>query len=369
MNSLNTYAPGEPARVAAFFKHLDHAAQRVTVRTMELRGNQPPWQASGLHVRQGQAYSLFAEGLIHWSERYPHVHGGPRFHLWARVRSLLPTQGRAVNLSADSGTFVADVDGELELGIYMGMWADECGHLKSGAHLYDALRGTMSVAIVVYDGDAGTLLQWVSSDDAAPPVVAAETQRYLRGDSPPSGWHYLHETGYASFYQKQTTVEGEIIRAIAHDDQGILRRAVDFPLIDATKIHWRWRLDEHPSRDREDQAVSHDYVSVALEFDDGRDLSWIWSSYLDPGSFFQCPVKIWQERETHFVVRSKDDKLATWYTETRSVFADVSKSMGLPPARVTAVWLIVLSSFNHRTARASFADIILTSGDHQLTVL
>ncbi|MFT4584452.1 MAG: hypothetical protein ACI915_001955 [Gammaproteobacteria bacterium] len=369
MNSLNTSVPGEPARVAEFFKALDDDSRRVTVRTIELQGDQPPWQSSGLHVRQGQAYSLFAEGTIHWSERYPHLHGGPQFHLWARIHSQQPAQGRAVNLSADSGTFVADIDGDLELGIYMGMWADEFGRLKSGAHLYEALRGAISVAIVVYDSDAGKSLQWASSIDSAPAMVTAETQRHLRGDSPPSGWHYLHEAGYSSLYQKQTTVGGDIICAHANNDQGILRRAVDFPLVDSTEIQWRWRVDEHPSCDREDLAISHDYVSVAVEFDDGRDLSWIWSSCLEPELFFQCPVKIWKERETHFVVRSKDDKLATWTEETRNVFADVSKSMGSPPHRITALWLIVLSTFNHRTARASFADILLTNGDQRIRVL
>ncbi|MFT4563967.1 MAG: hypothetical protein ACI9BW_003729 [Gammaproteobacteria bacterium] len=369
VNSINTYVPGEPARVAEFFEHLEHDYGGVSVRTMELPGNQTPWHRSGLKVQQGQAYSLFAEGVIHWSERYPHLCGGPQFHLWARIQSHGSTQGRAVNLCSDTGTFVADVAGDLELGIYMGMWADQFGNLKSGTHLYDALRGAISVAIVVYDSDVEKLLEWASGLDSIPPMVMAETQRHLRNDSPPSGWHYLHEAGYSSLYQKLTTDDGAIIRAQANDDQGILRHEVDFPLADSTTIQWRWRLDENPSRDREDRAVSHDYVSVAVEFDDGRDLSWIWSSCLEPESFFQCPVKIWSERETHFVVRSKDDKLATWYGETRSVLTDVSKSMGSPPKRITAVWLIVVSTFNHRRAHASFADIALTGEGRQLKVL
>ena len=55
----------------------------------------------------------------------------------------------------------------------------------------------------------------------------------------------------------------------AHDDQGIIRTTLDIPLTPETTLNWRWRLDEHPSLTAEDSALSHDYVSVALEFDDG----------------------------------------------------------------------------------------------------
>jgi hypothetical protein len=82
----------------------------------ELPGNQPPWQPTGLAIKRGQSFSLFAAGRIQWSATHAARYGGPRFHLWARVSPGC----RIVNLSADSGSFTADVAGEIELGIYMG---------------------------------------------------------------------------------------------------------------------------------------------------------------------------------------------------------------------------------------------------------
>ena len=105
--------------------------QIAAATRMALPGNQSPWQSTGLQVQRGQAYSVFAEGRIRWSQRHPHLYGGPRFHLWARINPA----GRAVNLRADTGTFVADADGTLELGIYMSMWADKFGTLRSSTAL------------------------------------------------------------------------------------------------------------------------------------------------------------------------------------------------------------------------------------------
>ena len=58
-----------------------------------------------------------------------HLHGGAGFHLWARVSP----GGRIVNMIRDSTSFTADVDGELQLGIYLGMWGDAFGRLDTPA--------------------------------------------------------------------------------------------------------------------------------------------------------------------------------------------------------------------------------------------
>ena len=50
--------------------------------------------------------------------------------------------------------------------------------------------------------------------------------------------------------------------------------------------------------------LTHDYLSVALEFDDGQDLTWYWSSALPLGFAYRCPLKHWRHRETHVVART-----------------------------------------------------------------
>ena len=68
-------------------------------------------------------------------------------------------------------------------------------------------------------------------------------------------------------------------------------------------------------------------------------------------------------------MRSGNDALGQWCTEERNGYADVSAAMGSPPARIVRVWLIAVSSFQHGTARAEFADIALDDGAQRLRVL
>lgn len=353
-----------PAAIVEFLSRYG-ASDGVIAAHMILPGKRPPWRSTQLELRRGQAYSLFASGRIQWSKRHPHLYGGPRFHLWARVSP----DGKAVNLSATTGTFVADVDGTLELGLYIGMWADEYGTLASGLDLYAPLEGSLDVAIAVFEGDPLKTLETIGNIASAPPPVTAEIQRLRQPYVPPARWHYLHEAGYSEMYHAEQSSGGPVIHAHAADDQGILRRDVDFPLTRETILRWRWRVDEHPSREPEDRVTSHDYVSVATEFDNGRDLTWIWSSSLQPGTHFHCPIKVWSARETHYVLRSADASLGRWYTEARNVYDDVAEAMGPPPTRITAVWLIALSTFHHRVARASFADITLSAGGSSVSML
>lgn len=353
------------ATLAARLPELTGARGFANGCCVRLSGDTPPWQTTRLVLTAGQHYSIFASGRISWSPRHTELYGGPRFHVWARSSP----GGRTVNLAADSGTFVADCDGVLELGVYMGVWADEFGHLASSTDLYRDLRGSIDVVVTTYDAEPTPVLTRICRDPATPDIVRAELARCTRRYTPPAGWGYLRDCGFAEIYTLRTSPAGAVIDACADDDQGILRYPVDFPLSPQTVIRWRWRVDEHPSRSREDRAITHDYVSVATEFDNGRDLTWIWSSALARGEHFACPVKVWSARETHYVVRSGDDRLQTWYDEERNVHVDVAESMGPPPARITAVWLIAVSTFQHRTARASFAGITLGDGEKAVAIL
>ena len=347
-------------------RHLAQAGDPALVahRHLQLPAQQPPWTATGIDLRRGQAYTLLATGVIHWSERHPHLHGGPGFHLWARIHP----GGRIVNLIRLSGSFVADVDGELELGIYLGAWRDVFGALDTPLSAFARLRGALDVMVLAWHGESLSGLMTLQAR-CATPIVAAEIQR-LRTPVPlPAAWHYLLETGITDIYRECGDLARPRICLHAHDDQGILRKPVDFPLGPATRLSWRWRLDQHPSDIGEDTVASHDYVSVAAEFDNGRDLTWIWSSALPVETWFDCPIKVWSRRETHCVVRSGGNQAMRWCEENRAVQADVARTMGPPPARIVAVWLICVATFQHGTARASFEDIRLRDDQRSLVVL
>lgn len=154
------------------------------------------------------------------------------------------------------------------------------------------------------------------------------------------------------------------------DGVGIIRHPVDVPLTPSLRLRWSWRIDELPSELPEDTTLTHDYLSVAVEFDDGRDLTWYWSCALPVGYAHPCPFDHWRRRETHVVVRSGTANLGRWVNEERQVLADHRGAIGGPsPQKLVAVWLISCSFLQAREGRGEFGHIDLAEGDTKLTVL
>ena len=335
-------------------------------RVVRLHANDVPWHGTGMRMKAGQAYSLFASGRVQWSPRDPTLYGGPRQHLCARIAP----GGRVVNPTCDTGTFVADVDGELELGIYMGMWKNALGDLATSESLYRRLAGGIDVLAIGWCGDPGNALATLCDGELQPPLISSEIARLREPRAPPADWEYLLETGSAGIFADASGPSGERTIAIdSRDDQGIVCSPISCELNPNTRLSWRWRVTECPSKIAEDRPQTHDYISIATEFDNGRDLTWIWSSQLTPETHFHCPISAWTARETHWVVRSGSERLGHWCAEERQVYADVLAAMGPPPARIVKVWLIAVSSFQHGTARAEFADIVLSDGSQTFRVL
>lgn len=330
----------------------------------ELPGNRPPWQATGLRVRRGEACTVIAAGRVSWSRTHAARHGGPRFHLWVRIAP----GGRARNLATEDLTFTADVDGEFELGLYMGMWADDRGTLATPASLYARLGGAIGCWVGVWRAPPPAGFERLT---AAPEgaFLRPAHRHWLTPVPPPAGWHYLMETGHAEIFRERHVDGRREIHVDADDDQGILTTAVDFPLTATTALHWSWCADELPGTDAEHTTHTHDYVSIATEFDNGRDLTWMWSACLPVDTHFPCPVPAWRARETHLVARCGPAAPGTWFREQRWVQADVRRAMGPSPARIVRIWLIGLSTFQHGRLRARFAEIALIDADRRVGIL
>jgi hypothetical protein len=111
-------------------------------------------------------------------------------------------------------------------------------------------------------------------------------------------------------------------------------------------------------------------ASVALEFNDGQDLTWYWSCRLPEGLSYRCPLPHWRRRETHIVVRTGTAGLGRWIDEERPVLADHQTAIGGPaPSRVVRAWLIAQTVPQAGQAVAEFSRIELVDGDQTLRLL
>jgi hypothetical protein len=312
------------------------------------------WVSTGLTVDAGDSLALFGTGT--WITQG--ITFEPRHLLWYRISD----QGPAVNFSANQEIFSADRAGELfvtlrPLGVY---WSDERGTYPAGFSQLPAIPLAINVAAVRLSGAVEPSLQKMADDghdQAALALQTLSTRRVL-----PEGFDYLSYVGRSNVWAADTA-EGEPgIHAQTSDDFGIVKKVLDIPLTPDTEISFDWRYDAVPALGPETAAQFHDYLSIAIEFDNGQDLTWMWSKELEAESHFGCPLEWWDSRETHYVLQSGSEGLGNWHSHTRNILTDYEASIDLPaPERIVGVWFIANSLFGRQPAVASFAEVIISS--------
>jgi Protein of unknown function (DUF3047) len=334
----------------------DHWVVRVPV-------NRAPWTSTGIKLKRGDRISLFCAGRA-WLETNLAAWVGAHFGLWVRTNAHGPIFRGSRRSSL---TFTVEAEGELQLAnIFPGAWADRTGALASSARIYDRVAGGFEVLVILWQVDPREGLMRLCADGG--PVAnefAAELAALRNPKRTPPGWDNLWEVGDAEAFE--ITAQGTIQCDIA-DDAAILQKAVSAPLTPATRLRWSWKVDRLPSQHAENLVANHDYVSLAVEFDNGQDLTYQWSAALEPEYSYRCPISSWRDRETHLVIRSGGGELGRWIDEEREVCRDYQRAAGKPPARIVAVWLIAVSIFQHGVASAEYRNIELRSGSEVLRV-
>ena len=189
--------------------------------------------------------------------------------------------------------------------------------------------------------------------------------------SVPQGWSYVLNVGPPQIYQFGTSSQaGKTMEIYTHHNAGILARDVSLQNDDDVTISWDWQVNTLPSEVTEEIAETHDYLSVAVLFDNGQDISYVWSSGLEEGTVFRCPLPDWADKETHLVIRSDASELGKWLREERNLKADYARYIGGEmPTAITQVWLISNSIFQGGVGKARVANISVGSENQREKIL
>ncbi len=272
---------------------------------VEVMASSHDWIDSGVDLAAGEEVSLFSAGMV-WLAEELGIGVEGDVALWHRI-------GPAGTIAKSIGTttsFRADRDGRLMLVTKPpGEWLDRTGRFdpeypRAGA------SGALTVAVAVWPGAAKEGLARLRGGDASG-SSAREIAR-LDAQSPlPSGWNHMWQLGETQIFRTESAgaQPARICCRTAHD-AGILQFPVKSGLDRSTRLAWAWRADELPSKLREDSLTAHDYLAIAVEFDNGRDLAYMWSAALPEGKVFPCPLPWWGSRQTHHIVRSDLAKLS-----------------------------------------------------------
>ena len=324
-----------------------------------------PWIDTGLQLQPGDKVTWILEGKS-WRSHAHDLWLKPSLVVWGRIG----TDGQIIHGTRDTLTFTADRAGSLQLRHWAGPWQDEHGTYVGSAAPFDPdSGGVIRVAVIRWGAgsDPAQELQRLAESSAAPSWAAAELarQRQITGPLAVPGWHLLgatemfhevHETGAEGAPQPRIEVH-------TLNDGAILQKDVALELTPQSTLEWKWKLDKLPSQKAENVLSSHDYISIAVKFDNGQDLTYFWSSSLPAGESFRCPFPTWTIRETHLVARTGSGDLGKWLQESRNVSADYQKTIGGKlPNKITQIWLIGTSVMSRSEGLGEFGEIWVGNG-------
>jgi hypothetical protein len=337
------------------------AEAAADAQLVDIPVNRPPWATTGVQVAAGEQVTWLAWGFG-YAVKPLGIGARPRNLLHGRVDG-----GAAQASTRDTLTFTADRSGHLELAsVFPGELREE-GSIATDRVPYRVMSGSLAAVVARWPQgtDPREALEAAAGRDPSG-LCAAEAARLADPPKPPPGWHHHPLLAPDEVY----TPSEAGVTAHVRETVGIVRRPAEAPLTSTLRLRWSWRLETLPSQLPEDTALTHDYLSVALEFDDGRDLTWHWSCGLPEGLAYRCPLDHWRHRETHIVVRSGTADLGRWVDEERPVLADHQVAIGGPaPARVVRAWLISVGFFQRGEGSGEFGRIDLVDGDETIRVL
>ncbi|HEY1075250.1 MAG TPA: DUF3047 domain-containing protein [Fontimonas sp.] len=348
---------------AAFRRRVDAALVALAPQVercdwLTVSGRTPDWTPAAVLLRAGERVTVLAHGRVYVS-RGLDVGFGPQVGLWYRIGS-----GPVGKLIGEGSTIHAATGGALQFTCKpSGEFADEQGNFDP-AIAREPLSGEFSVAVIRWRGDAQQAQQAAAAQDAAlfGPVLRRSEQT-----TTPAGWNYLWRLGDGEIYRNDT--EAGALCCNTHADVGILRFPLRRALTSASTLSWAWCVEQLPSQLAEHTQPTHDYLSIAVEFDNGLDLTWMWSAALPVDTIFQCPLPWWDQRETHWVVRSGTQALGEWLNEKRDLIADYRRAIGGElPREIVAVWLIANTAFQRGVGKCRYRGIVIADADGRVVV-
>ncbi len=313
------------ARIASELSPLDPEA-------MPLDGGETDWRDTGFRAEKGVNFRVTVSGHL-WLAKPLALGFDADQVIWIRIGGKGPIR----KVFGPETVFSAWADGPVEvMAKGLSFWTSDSGSYTPAKRKASA-------------GNVG--VQVAATEDAAD-----------EHDLPP-GWVHHWQIGEGRVYRTAETEAGSIaddtaVRVDTQGDVGILCYEMEREFKPGLTLSWSWLIENLPSSVAEDMVFTHDYLSIAVEFDNGLDLTYMWSSELPEEFVFQGPLDGWCDLETHWVVRSGQDGLGQWQDESRDLWADYPRAIpGEMPKRTVKVWLIANSIFGRNRAGAKFRNI------------
>jgi hypothetical protein len=346
----------------------DISGSMSTYKLLTLNANSIPWTPTDVFVSPDQEVTVFASGRV-WRSRLLDMYFNSQYALWYKVG----LSGTVFNSTGLSNTFRPELEGELYVSNqFPGQFATPMGgRLFGPLRAHEQAQGKFELLIVVWQPgvSARDALSQIPDPNA---MLVDELVRIEQEESTlvPPGWDYLWFLGKSTIYSS-TEYEGEqCIRCKPYHNVGILQKEIQpMEFNGATVVSWDWIINYLPSSLREDTNFTHDYLSVAFEFENGRDITYTWSWELPVEYGYWCPFANWEDREYHVVIRSGTEELGSWLHEERNLYEDYVnyieegvEDLERMPKQLVKVWLIAGNGLQRREGEMTVKGINIANG-------
>lgn len=335
--------------------------------TVEITRLKQGWQPMGVEINQGDHITFGMRGEIPIAGiKIPFE---PKHGVWGRIGD----RGDIFQFTFNHETIISDAVGQLYVMVIPSglLFANRQGDLLPIIEQVPDGEIDISVRAIVWNGDAEAgLAQMIAGTVPADAELARNTMASMKQlRTLPDGFEYMWNLATSNVFESFHEGDRQGVHANTNDDAGIIIKAVDLPLTEDTRIEFDWLYNQLPALASETDAATHDYMSIAVEFDNGRDITWMWSKDLAEDTHFECPLPEWIGREWHYVLQTGNDDLGNWYHHDRPILEDYRKTIpGEVPTRIVAVWFIANSIFGRQQADAYFSDVVLKDGDISLHI-
>lgn len=317
------------------------------------------WHDLEIDLRPGQGVVILAAGRLFLS-RPLEVSVGARTSLWYRIGD-----GNVQRVCHECQQVIVRRAGRIALRAAIPGAFDSRSGDDNPDNPQPRLSGGLDVRIIRWKGNPASAT--VEAENRAPDVFKPAREPHTDIPAPPEGWHYYWRMGQADIFHR--CADGGALCCDTRGDVGILQFPVNVALDAQLRLSWAWCAEALPSKLSEHIQPTHDYLSIAVEFDNGLDLTYMWSASLPEGTIFQCPLPWWDQRETHWVLRNARAGLNCWHDERRSLRDDYRRAIGgRLPKRVVAVWLIANSVFQNGQGRCRYRGISLEGGSETIAI-
>lgn len=310
----------------------------VDPQAMALDGGEVDWQDSGFVAMAGANFRVMVSGHL-WLAKPLALGFDADQVVWLRIGGKGPIR----KVHGPETVFTAWADGPVEvMAKGLSFWTSDSGAYTPAKR--KASAGKVGIKI-------------------APTEDMADEH-----DLPP-GWSHHWQIGEGRVYSRLQGDDGTVqddtaVQVNTHGDVGILRYDIERDFAAGLTLSWDWLIENLPSTVAEDLVFTHDYLSIAVEFDNGLDLTYMWSAELPEEFVFQCPLDGWCDLETHWVVRSGEQGLGAWHKESRDLWTDYPRAIpGELPKKMVSIWLIANSIFGRKKTAAKFKNIKLQVKD------